>query len=592
MSLRRALWAALLVAAAPADLRAEEAGATESAGEAESAEEAEPGGEGESAEEDSADEEQGADRFFHDDSESAADKDETTIDGSLTTTLFAYREVGAVGVAPIPGGAPPNSASPVDRVFGDARLQLDAEHIGGRSWDFRFDGRARYAPELCRARSINGVNVEECPAAQSGTFGGNELDLRELYLQRRGEKTDLRLGRQWILELAATRLDGLSLRRRADAHWTYLAFAGAHPWRISRDIGDDYPEIPVDAGDPTGPQKRKYPWTAGAGASYRYQKAYGSLGVVGIVPLATDESTGTLEQNRVFAAASGYWRRSQEMDFFHYLVLDGSGAACEGRSTCANLTNLTLGVNYRPKTTVRAHAQVNRVDSDTLNLFAQSRLEDPGIDPAQPQNNIDVLRIAQESARAGITAAFAQSRFELGVVGMARRRPEINLRLGNDEFFIIPRAQAADLTLRALDRRSFRDLRLGLSVTRSIGLGEVNLDRSQAWLARIDGSREMWRGKGELEASLSYVQSQDEYEDPTCDPLGNPLGCFGTSRQTMVSGGAAAYYRPRDKWFVLGLLNVGRQSIETASVTDDIAEPVSQPSIFLVTLMGRVAYRF
>src|SRR5262249_25121727 len=155
----------------------------------------------------------------------------------------------------------------------------------------------------------------------------------ELYVSHGGERTDVYLGRQIVLDLAATKIDGLRLDYASSQTWTYLAFAGLYPTRGSRSLDTDYPKGQDAMGKPSG---RVLPAAGGAGAAYRTQSAYGALGVVGIAPLSKDRATGTQEQPRVFVTTNGYWRPSSGLDLFHYVVVDFLGAGG------AALTNLSL----------------------------------------------------------------------------------------------------------------------------------------------------------------------------------------------------------------------------------------------------------
>lgn len=533
---------------------------------------------------------QDADRFFFQPIESEEELEDTSVRGSITSSTFLYRETGGVGTGFTGSAEQPESASLVDRVFTDLRLQLDAEHIQGGAWDFRGDVRGRYQPALCATR-IHGLTGEElpCPAAQSGAFGGNELDVRELYVRRRGDATNVSAGRQFALELAAVQFDGVKVERFTTGAWRYLAFAGLYPARISRDIRTDYPSIePV--GDEMQSAGRVTPITAGAGAAYRVEKAYGSLGVVGILPLADDVETGQTEEARVLATSTGYYRHSPKVDLYHFLVLDGAGAAGPG------LTNLSLGVNFRPKPSVRTFAEVHRVDTDTLNVHAQRRLEEPN--PNEPpatlvQNDITVTRIAQESARAGATFDLRRNRFAVTASAGYRRRGDIEIPLVTGGTFVFPKAQAADVTLRAVDRRSYGGFRFGLSATRSFDVGERNFDHSQALILRGDARRELWDGKGELELDLGFVSVEDEGKGTTCPgQVGNapdPLQCFGTSDGRTISARSLIHYRLRPDWYLVASGELGTLKLVTNDMTAGRQE---QPSVLMLTGFAQIAHRF
>lgn len=532
--------------------------------------------------------EPGEDRFFFVEESDEEERQQTAYDGSLTSTSFYYKESGAQGDPLMTGGTGPYTASPVDRLFTDLRAQLNARHISGSRVDFRFDGRGRLDATSFETAS-NPADGFEPPevGGQSGTFGDDELELRELYFRRDGAEYDVTFGRQFVLELAATKIDGLQIQREASKEWRYLGFAGLYPSRISRDIREDYPVGDNDPAIDVVEEKRLMPISGGLGAAYRFERAYGAFGAVAIFPLANDYQTGTLEKPRVFATANGYWRQSSTVDIYHYAVVDAAGAAGAG------LTNLTLGLNWQPVPAMRTYAQVSRIDTETLNVTAQTKLEDP--DPDRPvtavQNNIEVERIAQDQARLGISVSMA-NRFEVSTSGTLRRRPELVVSEGDmdvaDDDIVYPAAQGADITFSAVDRRSIRDARIGLSATRSFSVGNVNLYRTRSWVARLDASKEVAAGKAEVEGNLTYVQSKDDNRGAACIP-GDPITCYGAAEVQSFTLGALAYYRFKPAWFFIGSAALGRQLMSAANSTGALQ---AQPQLTTLNLLLRLAYRF
>jgi len=355
-------------------------------------------------------------------------------------------------------------------------------------------------------------------------------------------------------------------------------------------VRDDYPVADNDPDPATVEEKRIMPVSGGLGASYRFERAYGAFGAVAIFPLANDYQTGTLEKPRVFATANGYWRQGPTVDIFHYTVIDATGAAGAG------LTNLTLGLNWQPAPSLRTYVQVNRVDTETLNVVAQTQLEDPDLAAGRPvtavQNNIEVQRIAQDSARVGISVALAQ-RFEVSTSGAARRRPELVVTRGDPadptDDIIFPAAQGADITFSAVDRRSLKDMRIGVSATRSFSVGNVNLYRTRSWVARLNASREVAGGKGELEGDFTYVQSKDDNRGTACASAAVIADCYGAAEVQSFTLGGLGNYRFRPDWFVVGSAAVGRQLMSAA---DAVGMLQAQPSILTLNLFLRLAYRF
>jgi hypothetical protein len=291
------------------------------------------------------------------------------------------------------------------------------------------------------------------------------------------------------------------------------------------------------------------------------------------------------ERPRVFATSNGYYRRSSQLDVYHYVVVDVEGSGGRG------LTNLSVGVNYRPNFNLRLNASVNRVDTEALTVQAQTRLEDAAPLAGTVTNNLEVQRIASESARLGASAALAERRFEVSVSGMVRRRPEISIDRGGamDEPFVIPAAQAAEVTLGFTDRRSYNGYRASAGLTRVFGFGGTNLYRTDANIVRLGAGKEFKEGLGEYEIDAGYISSTDDARGTICDGL-NPLTCFGTTKINTVSIAGTVFYRIKKDWFLIGNANVASQgitTIDTAAMTE-----LSQPRILIISAFFRAAYRF
>lgn len=528
--------------------------------------------------------------FYEADRESKADKKKTGFSGSITSSSFFFSESGAND-----GGngeiVPLENASPTDRVFTDLRLQLAADHIGGGNLDFKFDFRGRSQIERCKGRLRSDLlPPETCEAAQSGTFGGQELHLREAHLTYRARDYDMSLGRQVVPEVASLRFDGVRVEQHKGQTWKYMGFAGLFPRRGSRDLRTDYSKIPSNIMDPASAPKRLLPVVAGASGSYRRERIYGSVGVAGILPRGDEFATGLAERNRIFVTSNGYWQQSDKTDIYHFIVFDVAG------NRDAAITNISVGASHRPTTATRLFARINRVDTETLNVNAQQRL-DP-LDPmasASVQNNWYVARVAQESGELGGTASFKQNRFALSASGTLRRRPEITLVQTDETLLLLPLAQALDIQLQLVDRKSYKGFRVGASVTRSSGFGagsdkQKNLDRSKSTLGSVELSRDLADGKGEFEVNLSYLKSADQTPQLNCAPgQVDFLQCFGTSDSTTLGAGGVVFYRPKRNWFAMGMANVARQKLITA---DAVAEQIGQPPVLMLTAFVRLGYRF
>lgn len=521
------------------------------------------------------------------------DDDKTAFSGNITSSTFYFSESGSEPPVVLAGPQLPQNASFMDRAFTELRLKLRADHIRGAKLDFHGDLRFRKQLESCDPRlgkdALNNDIVEPCLPVQSGLFGEDERDVRELYLRYSTGDYNINLGRQFMTEIAAIKFDGVRVEQDKKGTWKYFGFAGAYPLRGSRDIRDDYPTYPLNPADPEAGEARLVPVVAGAGGSYRKSSVYGSVGAAAILPRGEEYATGLVEPTRFLVSSNGYWQQSAKTDIYHYVVLDLGGV------NGAGISNLSVGANHRPLNGVNVFARVNRVDTETLNVHAQLRLDavdNSALSAARIQNNWYVSRVAQESGELGASAAFKQNRFQLTASGELRRRPEITvLPVGPDELpVVLPLAQALDIHLQLVDRRSFADFRFAGSITRTLARGDENLDRSKSTIARLEGSRDLRGGKGEFELNLEYVRSDDQNRVDGCQ-VGQAdfLQCFGTASASTIGAGGVVFYRPKKNWYAMGMLSVATQTLTTSDVMEVSA---SQPAVLMLSAFARLAYRF
>lgn len=550
--------------------------------------------------------------FYDKDQESDAEKKETSFTGNITSTSFYFDEsanpkLDSTGMAVLL-----DNASPMARVFTELRLKLAADHISGGKLDFKADLRIRKNLERCTRLVPQAVGdpINQCLATQSGRlnlpsesdpfnrYNGEERDVREFYVNYRESNYTLRVGRQFMNEIGAIKFDGARFVKPKDKTLSYLAFAGLYPTRGSRDYRQDYPKIQENPLDPMSPKSRLVPAVAGAGASYRRAKLYGAVGIAGILPRGRD-ITGLEEKTRILVSSNGYWQQSDKTDVFHNVILDVAG------TTGAGISNISLGVNHRPTGSIHLFAQAHRVDTETLNVQTQVIL-DTQIDPANEmapnaqldtrvQNNWYVSRVAQESARLGASLAFSERRFQLTASGTLRRRPEIDVRRNDNEVVQLGKAQAADINLHFVDRQSFKETRIGASLTRSFDLGEDKEnqleahDRSKSTSVLLRVSREINEGKGEFEFNLNYLKAADQ-SGAECGLVSTFVDCFGTADSTTFGAGALVFYRPADNWFAMAMLSAASQTLKTNEVVG--LQPEKQPAILMRTAFARLAYRF
>jgi hypothetical protein len=526
-----------------------------------------------------------SDRFFVDKTDTAKTEKGTLVQGSLTSTTFAYHESGGnlPASTTVLGQSMVPSASPFSRVFTDLRLQTDFRHIGGGRWDARIDVRGRVVnnPDPLTA----GYTPATDSKIQSGFLGDNELEIREAWLVRNGIQSDVFLGRQFIPDLGGVKIDGVRIDYASSAKFTLLGFGGLYPIRGSRSITDDYTPL-LSNPDATGNRSSagRFVGAGGFGAAYRTLESYGSFGGVVLAPLSS-------ESPRVFGTSTGYWRYGSKLDFYHFAILDLVGS----NAVNAGLTNLSLGVNYKPDQRLRATASLNRVDTDTLNVQAQAFLSNPDVTNAftAVQNEAYLQRIATNEARGSLSAGLGElQRFEATAALTYRYRGDVTLSSAPMTgtpvtTYLLKSAQSVEVYGSITDRHSYKDLRLGADLSRTIGVGGVTYDHTTALQLRAFASHELSNGHGEWEAEVSYLSTKDDQAGVACS-LADLGTCYGAANTSILSIGGTLYYRINRDWFLIGSAFLNRTSVTHL----DTAGSVEDPAELGISGLFRIAYRF
>jgi hypothetical protein len=506
------------------------------------------------------------DRFFVDKVDTKKTSKGTLIQGSLSSSTFAYTESGGALGANLG-----NASSRFNRLFTELRLQTDFRHIGGGKWDARIDGRARLVPDP-EVKTLYAVTPTRI---QSGFNGDNEYEVREAWIVRSGKRSDLFLGRQFIPDLGALRIDGLRVDYAKSEKLTLLSFGGLYPIRGSRSITTDYTPLKDDNGNDAG----RFVGAGGFGAAYRTLNAHGAIGGVALVPFSS-------ETPRIYATSNGYYRGGK-IDLYHMAIFDAFGKAAP------QITNLSAGANYKPSQRLRVTGSFNRVDTETLNVQANAFLLNPTLDPmgmqadAKIQNETYIKRLSTNAGKVGVSAGLGPlQRFEISTAVNYRYRPAFTLLPPNGMMGLsLPAAKGVDVYASLIDRRSIASLRLGVDVSRSFAVGGgAAYQRSEVLAARVFAARELKSGRGEWEAEASYSTSKDTTGAGTACAITAIDQCFGSANSTIVSAGGNLYYRINNDWFVLGNLFVSRYAIKNVQQAD--------PAILGLTGFARVAYRF
>jgi hypothetical protein len=518
------------------------------------------------------------DRFFVDKADTEKTEGKTLIQGSLASSTLLYTESGGTY-----GMMQGSNAAKFSRYYTDLRLQTDFRHIKGGRWDARIDARARFVPT-----PDNALNSVDPNHIQSGFNGQNEYDLRELWLFHSGRRADVFFGRQFVADLGGVKFDGLRVDYASSRKLTFIGFGGLYPVKGSRSIDSDYPRLRTDQGVAAG----KLVGAGGFGGAYRTINSYGSIGGVALVPFAG-------ESPRIFATSSGYLRSGSTLDVYHFALIDLASAIGPG------LTNVSAGANYKPGPRLRLTANFNRVDVDTLNVQANAFLNDPETGaPTVVQNETYLKRLSTSSARAGVSAGLGQlQRFEVTLQAAYRFRPAVALDpagpMGGPSV-TLPATKGVDLYGAITDRRSIKDLRLGVDVSRSFAVGKVAFQRSEIFGIRASAARELKDGHGEWEAEVSYTTTKDKAAGIICAPgvgggMPTPQSCFGSSSGAIISFGGTLFYRINRDWLAMGSAFITRQTlthndVDPAAPTTVI--PGTDPPVTGLTGFARIAYRF
>lgn len=507
-------------------------------------------------------------RFFIDKIDTAETEEKTLFQGNLISSTFFYTESGgaADGNAGIGGGG---ANSQFNRLFTDLRLQLDARHIRGGRWQARVDVRGRGTTSGDRNSGV--YNGNATTRIQSGLTGESELEVKEMWVARPGDRTDVFIGRQIIADLGAVKIDGIRIDYAKSDKTTLLGFVGAYPLRGSRSIDTDYPVL-RRSGKELG---RTPPIAAGFGAAYRTPLAYGSLGAGAIAPLKS-------EAPRVFLTSTGYYRTGPKLDVYHFGLVDvvsENGFA---------INNLSGGVHYRPTAALRATASINHVDTETLEIQARVFL-DPN-DATRLRNDDEVRRISSTQAQGGLSVGLGQKQqVEVSVAVSGRYRPEVSINYATDSTYVFKESKSVDV-LGQLVHRSLFNSRIGVDVIRSFSIGQTSA-RSSFLTFRGFISREFRQGRGSWEADVAYSTTKDEIPPAGAMAPTLPID-YGRSSTSTIQANGTVYYRLRSAWFLLGSLGIGNFSLQSVVPISGMDQAQNDPSVLSISAFGRIGYRF
>ncbi|MBC7977720.1 MAG: hypothetical protein H7138_22305, partial [Myxococcales bacterium] len=519
------------------------------------------------------------DLFFVDKTDTAETEKGTLVQGSLTSTTFGYHEEGGTLATNMEEVKVP-SASPYNRLFTDLRLQTDFRHISAGRWDARIDVRGRLVNSVeVTSRQVSPLRTD--PSIQSGLLGEQELDIKELWIVRNGRRSDVFFGRQFVADLGGVRIDGLRIDYASSEKITLLGFGGLYPIRGSRSITNDYTPLRSDPDDDgTRTDAGRFTGAGGIGAAYRTANTYGSFGGVVLAPLTSAEGP------RIYVTSTGYAHVGSKLDFYHLALIDVVGS----NAVNAGLTNLSLGLNWKPDQRLRGTLAFHRVDTETLNVQAQAFLNDPSPDVDIIDNEAFIQRIATNQARASLSAGLGElQRFELTAALAFRYRDEVTLTssladAGTD--VLLPAAQSVEVYGAITDRRSFAKLRLGIDGSQVFGIGDNTYQRTTSTTVRAFLGREIANGRGEWELEGTFNLNEDDGAGVNCGS--DLLTCFGATKSTVLSAGGNLFFRLSRSWLVNASAFVNHLAITERTMTATVVDP----PVFGMNGFLRIAFRF
>jgi hypothetical protein len=429
----------------------------------------------------------------------------------------------------------PNGAdaqkSPFQLAYGDLRAVLDGRRIGKRL-ELHIDGRVRVTGSFSTDSAITGANQ----VTARGYLGGPEYELREAFVKLREQRFDVGLGRQYVFEADALKIDGGRVWFRFGDHWNASVFGGGYPDPYSRSLLTDYTDSA---------------FAAGAHVGYGYDRAWGSLAAVSSY-LGGNDDGGRLdpmnpagsparEPPRTYLAWRGFEHVAAWLDLFHDLVLDVTGAAgvqltrldAQARVHVAWF-GLRAGYDYLSSLAIEMY--LTRLLA-ARTMFLAGTIE----------NNLTVQRTAHQQAYLTADVTFGK----VSVYGEGRLRFRSIADPRDDPQFVdangvqIAPSMAWEATAGARDRGSLVGLRLGVWGT------YLSAFRAKSYIAGLEVGRSFLSERLGLDARAVYAHTIDGQVGATCDaesPASALATCFGNRTGDEIEAGLTVTAAIGDHW--------------------------------------------
>ena len=462
--------------------------------------------------------------------------------------------------------APENKqAAPFSLGYGELRAVIDARRLSNRV-DLHLDGRVR----ATESWSIDDASSGNYPAITArGYLGGPEYELREAWAKVRDEHVDVLLGRQYVLEADALKIDGARLIWRVAEHWETGLFGGAYPDPYSRSVTTDYVGSFAAAG--------------GAHVGYSYQKVWGSFGAAssylggmddgGTLDPANPAGTPAREPPRTWVAWKSFERFTSWLDVYHDLVVDLTGAAgvqltrLDAQAQLhASVFSVRLGYDY--------------LSSLAIEMYLSRLLANRALFPnANIENNLTVQRTAHQQGR--VEAQVALGKLRLFAEGRLRFRSIVQPK-DDPQFVTASGTQVApslswEATAGARDLGSLAGVRLALWGT------YLTAFRGKSYIGALEAGRDFLGDKLAVDLRLLYSRTTDPLFGVACDgsTAMNALAtCYGARVGNEYEAALTVAVSPAEHWFAF---------VDYRLLVDQSA---GVPVILTHALLGRLEVRY
>jgi hypothetical protein len=477
------------------------------------------------------------------------------------------------------GAGPPDTneaTSGISLGYFELRTILDARRLPG-AFELHVDARARITPDDWNTANPDKGYVDGSQTIARGYFGGREYEVKQAYVRRRGARVDFALGRQYVAEADALKLDGARVWARFGKHWDVSGFAGAYPNPFSRSVTTDY--------------YNGFAFAGGADSSYTYDKIWGAFSIVGAYLGGNDDGgplpptfatmNGTpaparTETPRAYLTWQNFVRIVSWLDVYSDFVVDVAGAAG------AQLTRADVLASARAGRFLTLRAGYDHLSSIAIEMYLTSLIANRAQFVANTiENNLIIARTARDEGRLQLDFTFATT----SIYAEGRVRHRGLAQLEDPQFANNPQfpSLAFDATVGARDRGRLAGLRLGM------WLSYLADYRGRSIIWDLDVGRSFWDEKLSIDIAFLYSRTRDAGAGLTCNPNQIALlsgvalnnNCWGARDGAEYEFGLTVSGSPWKKW--LGLLDY-------RVVIDDAG--TNRPNLLTHLLLLRIEARY